>query len=78
MYEFFIAQLVSGRSAEHSSTVSENKKLTTLAVCIPISIVHATPYVSTSSSHIWRVTVSPLLCTELPFINIFAAFALGT
>ena len=45
MYEIFIAHLVSGHSAERSSTVSENKKLTMLTVCILIDIVHATPYV---------------------------------
>ena len=52
MYEIFITQLVSGHSAERSLTVSEHKKLAMLVVSILIDIVHATPYVSTSSFHI--------------------------
>ena len=48
MYEIFITKYVYGYSAERFSTVSEHKKLTMLAVCILIDIVHATHYVPTS------------------------------
>ena len=45
MYEIYITQLVSGHSAERSSTVSEHKKLTMLVVCNLIYIVQATPHI---------------------------------
>ena len=50
----FYHTMVAGQDIEldRSSSVSEHKKLTMLAVCILIDIVHATPYVSTSSFHI--------------------------
>ena len=53
MYEIFIAHLVSIQ-LNVLLAVSENKKLTMLAVCIwiLIDIVYATPYISTSSFHI--------------------------
>ena len=49
---FNITYMVSGHSAECSSTVSENKSLTMLLVCIQTDIVHAPPYFPTSSFHI--------------------------
>ena len=52
MYENFITQWSLDIELDRSSSVSEHKKLTMLAVCILIDIVHATPYVSTSSFHI--------------------------
>ena len=52
-------------------TVSEHKKLTMLAVCILIDIVHATPYAPTSAFHIWRVMVSHLLSAWNCFFLIF-------
>ena len=52
MYEILIIQWLLNIQLEHSSTVSEHKKLTMIAVCNLIDIIHATPYVSTSSFHI--------------------------
>jgi len=53
MYGIFITQqwLLDIR-LDLFSTVSEHKKLTMIAVCILIDIVHATPYDYTSSFHI--------------------------
>jgi hypothetical protein len=47
----FITQWLLDIQLDRSSTVSEHKKLTALAVCILIDIVHTT-YFSTSSFHI--------------------------
>ena len=43
---------------DRSFTVSDYNKAMVIAVCIPIDIVHAIPYVSTSSFHLYRVMVS--------------------
>lgn len=52
-YEIFITQqCLLDIQLDRSSTVSEHKKLTMIAVCFLIDIVHATPYVFTSSFHI--------------------------
>ena len=79
MYEIFITQ-VSGHSAERSSTVSEHKKLTMLAVCNLIHVVQAAPHVFFLLVHSIPSGFWSAFCYLLRIAptNIFIVFGVGT